>query len=263
MKKNIPIIPLVLSLLLGLVAFFAILKYLNQIKLQNKRAVEKELRIKSLPAFNLVLAKRAISVAEPLTKDKLMTISLKSEPENKPKNVFYSVDALRGQYAASDIPAGNIIQQSQVTAEANELRTIQDLIPVGMRAISLEVTNTVLDFINPGDKVDLLAELTRGGSEKYSKIILQNVLVLAKGNLTQAGKRAISQPSKNNLLTFALTVKQSEALSAVGANQKIRVILRSSKDSKFVETTGESMDYFFTESPKSGKVVKKRGMFIY
>lgn len=262
MKKNIPIIPLIVSVALGVGTLFVSYSYLNQVKNKQKIELEKKLKIEMLPKYKIVVSKRDIKAYSELKVEDFEVITL--EGKNQPKNVLVDPKALEGKYAALDILNGDIIQRSSV-AEAGKPQTIQDIVPVGKRAVSVKISDTVLDFVKPGDKVDLLADFADNNGQPYSKLILQNVMVLAKGN--QIGPEhgilpGQGTPKDANMLTFALDVKQAEALSSL-ATRKIRVVWRSNQDSKIAETAGTSAEYLLAKSTPVGDDIIQRGVFIY
>lgn len=263
MNKNLPIIPLILSVLLGFASFALILNYLNGIKQKDRAVLMKEMEVQKIPKFKIVVASKNIGEFEKLGKANLKTIELAGK--EAPKNTFKTVAELEGKFASFDIAAENIIQKS-IVGDKPKPKTIHDVIPEGMRAISLQVADTVMDFVSPGTRVDILGDFTSTDGTKYSKIILQNVLVLAKGNQIEA-KKETSEPGSNarsgtgsTLITFALTIKQAEALSILDSQskQKLRVALRSKRDSQRVYTEGTSADYLIGEREEI-----KKEVFVY
>lgn len=251
MKKNLPIIPLILSVTLGLASFVLILNYLNQIRRKDKAVLEKQMKIKTIPTHKIIVSKQLIEANQEIEANMLEFFTISGD--NVPKNVFEEIKDIEGKFAIHSIPAGNIVQKSSVNVTGRP-KVIQDIIPNGMRAVSLQISGTVMDFIKPGDKVDVLAEYAQPDGTNFSKVILQDILVLAKGN--QIGEeKGLGGLTNSNMLTFALSVKQAEAISALGNSRKLRAILRGNKDQSRVSSTGTSVNYLLRD--------KRSSKFIY
>lgn len=90
-----------------------------------------------------------------------------------------------------------------------------------------EVTG-VAGFINPGDRVDVLVELPapEGQGEHISKIILQNIKVLSKGQIFDPSAPK-DKPQVVNTVTLEVTPEQAEALNLATFQGKIRLALRN------------------------------------
>ena len=247
MRKKLPIVPLAISIAVGLAAFISVLGYLNNIKQKDRIALEKKLTEAKLPTYTMIYAKEDIPEFKKIEQKDIEVLKLTGE--KKPDNVYLSISDVVGKYAQVKIPKGDILQ-GQSISEKEKAKNITDIIPIGKRAVTVQINDTVLDFINPGDRVDLIADFisTEKNKSSYSKIILQKVLVLAKGSLIiqdeeGGGTVSISGKGNENMLTFALGYKEAESLSAILKEQKLRVAFRSSKDNNLYKTVGTSAEY--------------------
>lgn len=261
MKKSIPIIPLIISLALGAATFIFVLGYLNDMNAKQKLALEKKLEITKMPEYKIIIAKAPIGEYGKFSDANIEVITLKGEVP--PKNVFNDPKELVEKFALKDIVVGNVIQKSDVIGTARP-KSIQDVVPSGMRAVSIKIKDTVLDFVKPGDKVDLLADFTDSSGEKYTKIVLQNVLVLAKGNRIDNVPTSGDKPNQNtnsDLLTFALTIKQAEAITALTARTALKVAWRANKDNKIILTEGTTAKYLIGEKDSPEELFKSK--FVY
>lgn len=114
------------------------------------------------------------------------------------------------------------------------------LIPPGMRAVSVRVDEViaVAGFVLPGTRVDVLATL--GGSEgagaSTSRVILQNVLVLAAGQSMQVDSEG--KPQSASVITVLVTPQEAEALTLAAAEGRIQLALRNGLDGDLTETYG-------------------------
>lgn len=96
-------------------------------------------------------------------------------------NVFDDKYSVVGRTVKSDLVPGEPVYKQKLTGDKSS-GGLPVLIPKGFRAITIGVSETkgVAGFVNPGDRVDVLVTVNEGGREnKLTKIVLQNVLVLA------------------------------------------------------------------------------------
>lgn len=85
----------------------------------------------------------------------------------------------------------------------------------------------VAGFINPGNRVDILVEMPTPDSsgEHFSKIILQNIKVLSKGQSME--QNAEKKPEVVNTVTLELSPDQAEVINLASGQGKIRLALRN------------------------------------
>jgi pilus assembly protein CpaB len=102
----------------------------------------------------------------------------------------------------------------------------------------------VAGFIHPGDKVDILAEITIAkANENFSKTILQSVMVLTTGQIWE--QKGESKPVVVNTVTLALTPDEAETLNLASNIGKIRLALRNRNNLAMVETKGVATSNLF------------------
>lgn len=116
-------------------------------------------------------------------------------------------------------------EQAEVE-EAKESETSTDKIPIekGKRAITIDVdeVQSVSGFIQPGSFVDIVSVFDDG----ISKVILQNVKVLAVGNLLAAEET--DEPY--NRITFEITPEEGASLALANEHTFITLMLRGAQD---------------------------------
>lgn len=100
-----------------------------------------------------------------------------------------------------------------------------------------EVTG-VAGFINPGDRIDVLVEMpSQGGQgEHFSKIILQNLKVLSKGQVWDQTEE--KKPKVVDTVTLEVTPEQAETLNLASFQGKIRLALRHQLNKAYFATSG-------------------------
>ena len=115
------------------------------------------------------------------------------------------------------------------------------IIPEGMRALSIQVNSIigVGGFVVPGSRVDLILtavppEGVKGakGQETGSKIILENLEVLAAGQNVQ--KDVDGKPQAVQDVTLLLTPEQTERVALATGDGRIQLALRNPLDKEAV-----------------------------
>jgi len=102
--------------------------------------------------------------------------------------------------------------------------------------LKVNVDSAVAGFVLPHCRVDIISVMRRNENETYSKIILQNVLVLA---VDQTPIRPDDKPAMvPSTVTVQVTPGQAEALSLASDLGSLRLILRSFGDEERVATRG-------------------------
>ncbi|HZZ83151.1 MAG TPA: Flp pilus assembly protein CpaB [Anaeromyxobacteraceae bacterium] len=116
------------------------------------------------------------------------------------------------------------------------------LVPGGKRAVSVRVDDVVgvAGFIHPGDSVDVIVTMSNVGpaSVPVSKVILQNVKVLAVGKELDANDRKGDRVLAATVATLMVDSEEAERLALGASKGQLLLALRGSVDSELVETTG-------------------------
>jgi pilus assembly protein CpaB len=106
--------------------------------------------------------------------------------------------------------------------------------------VKTDEVSGVAGFINPGDRVDVIVEMpgAGGNNEHFSKIILQNLKVLSKG---QAWDQAADKtPKVVPTVTLEVSPEQAEMLNLASFQGKIRLALRNQMNKGQFATGGWS-----------------------
>jgi pilus assembly protein CpaB len=115
------------------------------------------------------------------------------------------------------------------------------LIPENMRAAAVRVDDVVgvAGFIHPEDRVDVIVTLRpEQGGETSSRVILQNVRVLAVGKEIEVADQSRNKALPVTVATLLVTAEQSEKLALASTQGKLLLTLRSWGDQNEVATTG-------------------------
>src|SRR5262249_44411752 len=118
---------------------------------------------------------------------------------------------------------------------------LSGLIPAGYRAVTVRVDDEagIAGFLYPGTIVDVLAVISPGGGndQSVSKIVLQNIKVLASGSELDQRENG-REPSSVKTVTLLVTPEQAEALTLSSTEGRLRLALRSTTDQQNAGTAG-------------------------
>jgi Flp pilus assembly protein CpaB len=141
-----------------------------------------------VPVISVVVAHTDLQAKTPLGSD---AFELREVPADRvATNAVKSLEAVSGKMLNAPLAAGEPLTASRlVDSKSADIKTIADMIPTGLRAMSLTLTE--LDgaggLIVPGQHVDVVAVFTKDTLGKdQSMIMLQDILVLAVAQSTSA-----------------------------------------------------------------------------
>ena len=155
------------------------------------------------------------------------------------------IASLTNRYTAVTIIPDDIITPKRLLDE-DTVPNLARAIPAGKRAVSIAVSkaSSVGGFIQQGDYVDVIATFRPRNGETITKIVLQDIQVLAIGNTYEfEGLVATHTPaiaaSKAELITLALTPEDLEKLMYLDAGTTFRLVLKNPTDKdNVVQTKG-------------------------
>ena len=215
--------PLILALGLGLVTLYMTMRFINN--QQSASAQPKRPQV--------VMAKDNIDAGAVLTEDNLTKGELSTDIV--PDTVFSDPGELLGRVASVPIVQGQVITKT-LLAPKGVGAGLQAVVPMGMRAITLEINEIsgVAGNVLPGCHVDIIQTLrddATGGS--IARTIAQNVLVTAVGMRHNPGD---GSDGGGHSVTVLVTPVQAEMLELASATGRPRLSLRSGNDLSLVDT---------------------------
>ena len=227
-----------LALIVGVLA--ASLAYLYLLKAET---VTQELE----PTQKVIVAKATITPKTPITKEMIEIKTLKVS--SVLPSTYTTEEELIGKYAKETIYPGEAIIHERIADEKYGKKHLAYSIPKGFRALTLSYNPVmgVAGFIQPGDYVDIIGTYSpdKNPSQKeISKIVLQNVLVLAIGQQTSVDVN--QDKTGEGTITFALTPKDAERITFSDEMASIRLILRPVNEEGKPGTAGMTKETIFT-----------------
>ena len=121
---------------------------------------------------------------------------------------------------------------------------LSSVIPDGYRAMTVKVDDVVgvSGFILPGTLVDIVVVITppkgSGNEEMISKIVLQNIKVLASGQNIDKPKNDRDVERSIRAVTLQVTPEQAEKLALASSEGKLQLVMRNSVDQADEQTSG-------------------------
>jgi pilus assembly protein CpaB len=216
------------ALLFGLLAAVSVSRYLS-----SAQAYTKNLN-------RVAVAKVAIPVGTKIIPEQVILVQFPKE--STPDGAFESVDKLAGRVAITNIAPREPITEARLAPEGTA-GGLSAVIPEGYRAMTVKVDDVVgiSGFIMPGTLVDVVVVIDpaekAGMQDPISKIVLQNIKVLANG---QNIDKPQDQREANSVkaVTLLVTPEQAEKLALASSEGKLQLVMRNSIDQGDEQTTG-------------------------
>jgi pilus assembly protein CpaB len=199
----------------------------------------------------------------------LNTQMIKGEPFLKktlPAGSHVDIAALQGRVVLSPIRANEPILESRLAPSSIKSGGMAAVVSKGKRAMAVKVDKVVgvSGFVFPGNRVDILVTMKAGGGEGQNvqtKIVLENVLVLATGPEVDTSGRQ-EKPSQVDVITLELTPEEGEKLALAAAEGKLQLALRNHSDTADVFTRGATIPVLMSSyrggSENAPKAAKSR-----
>src|SRR6267142_1136587 len=200
------------ALLFGLLAAVSVSRYLS-----SAQAYTKNLN-------RVAVAKVAIPLGSKILPEQVTMVQFPKE--STPDGTFESPEKLAGRVAVVNIAPREPITESRLAPEGTA-GGLSAVIPEGYRAMTVKVDDVVgiSGFIMPGTLVDVVVvmtptEPTAGQTGPISKIVLQNIKVLANG---QNIDKPENQRDANSVkaVTLLVTPEQAEKLALAASEGKL------------------------------------------
>jgi pilus assembly protein CpaB len=174
-------------------------------------------------------------------------------PSNlKPEGAISNPDDVVGQVALSTLDKNQPVVKGKLVKSGAGLLPL--LISEGMRGVSVKVDQVtgVSGFIVPNSRVDVLtagSSDTDGERDERSKLILQNVRVLATGHVVE--QQNDGQPKEVPTVTLLVNPEDAEKLTLASRQDTILLALRNYSDHDTVKTAGMSRRVLFAPDEKA------------
>jgi len=219
---------LVGALIFGVLAAVSVSKYLS-----SAQAFSKNLN-------KVAVAKVPIAVGSKIIPEQIMVVQFPKE--STPDGAFESPEKLAGRVAVVNIAAREPITEARLAPEGTAAG-LSAVIPEGYRAMTVKVDDAagISGFIMPGSLVDVVVTIDpregSGHQDPISKIVLQNIKVLANGqNIDKPENEREANSVK--AVTLQVTPEQAEKLALASTEGKLQLVMRNQVDQGDEQTQG-------------------------
>jgi len=221
MRNKRLIIAVLAALAFGLIAAVSVSRYLA-----NAQAYTKNLN-------NVVIAKVDIPVGSRIIPEQLTVAQFPRSVA--PEGTYGKIDEkLIGRVAVTRIAAREPITESRL-APIGSAAGLSSVIPEGYRAMNVRVDDVVgiSGFIMPNTLVDIIVVIEPPDDgkqrERISKIVLQNIKVLANGGNLDKPKNE-KEVERVKTVTLQVTPEQAEKLALASSEGRLQLVMRNSID---------------------------------
>jgi pilus assembly protein CpaB len=228
------IFPIILALVVALTTSFFLYKWL-----QRQRAPKEVVRVVESDAVPVVVATVDLPWGT-----KLNSEMIKSTPyltESLPPGYFSDLDEMEGRILVVSLKQNEPILESKLAPTSVSTGGVSAVVTPGKRAVSVKGDKVlgISGFIKPGNRVDVLVTLSRGKNRDITKIVLENVLVLATGKELQENDKG--KPSPVDVYTMEVTPQEGEKLTLAASKGSLQFALRNVTDAETVLTRGATI----------------------
>lgn len=214
---------------------------------------------------NVVVAKVEIPVGAKIAPEQLALAPIPNG--SAPEGALRNLEQVAGRVALVPIGIREPVTNAKLAAEG-EGAGLGVLIPEGYRAMTVKVDEIVgiSGFVQPGSYVDIVAVVTpiQGSQGPISKIVLQNIKVLASGPRIDSPENQ-REPQSVSAVTVLVTPEQAEKLVLAGAESRLQLVMRNYSDQEDTRTAGANKSTLLngepanvTPAPNSEKTVEPK-----
>ena len=188
----------------------------------------------SVATSKVVVAKKNIDAGARLTPEMLQAVDWPAT--STVKGVFADPKALDTRVVNANILEGEPILEAKLAAVGSK-GGLSSVIAEGKRAITVRVNEVVgvAGFAFPGNRVDIMVNTQDEQNKPMSKIVLEQILVLA---VAQEVKGDETKPKIVNAVTLEVTPEQAEKLDLARNVGTLSLVLRNQIDRASVVTAG-------------------------
>ena len=189
---------------------------------------------------NVVVALNPIPLGAKITAEHLTTTPIPNG--STPEGAFRKIDEVVGRVAITPIGVREPLTSSKLAAVGIGAG-LSAVIPEGYRAMTVKVDDVVgvSGFVMPGALVDVVVVInpvdTGGPQNPISKIVLQNIKVLANGQNIDRPKND-REAEAVKAVTLQVTPDQAEKLALASSEGKLQLVMRNGVDQGDEQTQG-------------------------
>ena len=135
--------------------------------------------------------------------------------------------------------------ESRLAPASVKLGGVAAIVAPKKRAMAVKVDKVVgvSGFIHPGHRVDVLVSLAKTDKvqQPITKIVLENIPVLAVGTEIEQAAGQKEKPAQVDVITLEVTPEEGEKLALSATEGKLQLALRNYTDTEDVQTRGTTI----------------------
>jgi pilus assembly protein CpaB len=162
--------------------------------------------------------------------------------ESIPAGHFTRTASLNNRVVIAPIKKGEPVVEHRLAPIDIKTGGVSAVLESGKRAVAVKGDKVIgiSGFVNPGNRVDVLVTL-RDPKTKIdkTKVVLENILVLATG--TQIQKNEKGEPAPVDVYTLEVDLEEAERLALAASEGKLQFALRNITDAEPVLTKGTTI----------------------
>ena len=228
-------LPIFLSLAIAVGGSYFIYRWIER-----RTAPKEVVQVEKVAAVPVVVAAMDLTWGTQLTVEMLKTLPFLKE--SLPSGHYSSIDDLAQRVLIANLKQGEPIVEHRLAPVDVKTGGVSAVLAPGKRAVAVKGDKVIgiSGFINPGNRVDILATMKDPASKsERTKIVLENINVLATG--TQMVRDGKGQPAPVDVYTLEVTPLESEKLALAAAQGKLQFALRNITDGEAVRTRGATV----------------------
>ncbi len=240
-RRKMIIVVLLVAIALGVIATFSIWNYL--------RSKQQEVERSKVEMTEIVVAAETIPLGSTMEERQLKKI--RWPIADVPPGAFADTGLLVGRTVVSTVFKGEPLMEGKLTSGDVRRGTMAYIIPEGHRAMAVAVNDVagVAGFILPGSAVDVVVTTQGSGNQRISKIVLQNLRVLAVGQkMEEKEGKTLQVPT----VTLSITPADAEKLALAGNVGTLQLLLRGTTDNAPASTRGASIPNLLSGTDRGG-----------
>jgi pilus assembly protein CpaB len=225
-------IPILLSVLIAIGGSYFLYKWVK-----GKATPKGEVVVKESKAIQVVVAKVPVKWGVRINAE---MVEIKPYFVNSlPQGYFSKISDITNRVVTTPLLKGDPVLEHRLAPTTMKTGGMSAILKSGKRAISVKGNNVmgIAGFINPGNRIDVLLTIKDPKrEEEVTKIVLENLYVLAAGHQIQENSQGEAAPV--NVYTLEVTPEQGERLTLAANKGRLQFALRGAMDSDVVLTKG-------------------------